>query len=388
VLILSLVVHPVHAQGTTAAQIANALQRFLGQANTWTGVQTFSGGASYSGQVSLANGTVAAPSLTFTSELSSGIYRIGNNLWGFSAGGAGALVFDGVNNRIIAHQSYNLGWGSSGVSTPDLFIARDAANTLAQRNGTNAQKQRWGNTWTDINNYEYGFVGWTTNVFTVGTEYAGSGVPRQIEVLGSRVLLKSTTLGSDSFQIDTTGFFTAVAHNTYDIGVSTVSLAPRNIFAGTLISAPTLNATSAYNINGNAFAAATIGPSTPAGTTSLTLVMAGLAGSITTRTGRIEICMSGVLTDNTANAGTRAQISYGTGTAPMNGVAVTGTQIGPLQAYTASTLAAAAQAPYGACWNVTTLTGGTTYWFDTAFSAITGGTGSLLQASMEAHDIP
>lgn len=116
--------------------------------------------------------------------------------------------------------------------------------------------------------------------------------------------------------------------------------------------------------------------------------MAGLAGAITTRTGKIVLTMSGYSTDNTANDGTKAQISYGTGTAPVNGAALTGTQVGPIVQYNASTLAAGASAPYSATWIVTGLTAGTAYWFDTAFAAITGGTGSIAQATMTAYDIP
>lgn len=144
----------------------------------------------------------------------------------------------------------------------------------------------------------------------------------------------------------------------------------------------------AYKVSGNTFATGTIGPSAPTGTTSTTLVMAGLAGSITTRTGKILLCMSGVGADNTANDGTKMQMSYGTGTAPVNGAALTGTQIGPVQQYSAATLAAGATAPYGACTVVTGLSGGTAYWFDTAFAAITGGTANLTQAYMSANDLP
>lgn len=165
--------------------------------------------------------------------------------------------------------------------------------------------------------------------------------------------------------------------------------------SGGTITPTTVNAAGAVNSTtgtfqaaGAAFPSGTVGPASPTGTTSTTLVMAGLAGAITTQTGRIVLSMSGYLTDNTANDGTKAQMSYGTGTAPINGAALTGTQVGPVVQFNASTLAAGASAPYAAMWVITGLTKNTAYWFDTAFAAITGGTGALVQASMVAYDIP
>jgi len=61
----------------------------------------------------------------------------------------------------------------------DVRLYRDAAQSLAQRNGTNAQTFRLYNTLTGSNvtatgNYERGFLQWNSNVFEIGTE-AGSG---------------------------------------------------------------------------------------------------------------------------------------------------------------------------------------------------------------------
>jgi hypothetical protein len=49
-----------------------------------------------------------------------------------------------------------LGWDGSGdnrLGSSDLILRRDAANTLAQRNGVNAQTQRLYGTYTDASNY-------------------------------------------------------------------------------------------------------------------------------------------------------------------------------------------------------------------------------------------
>jgi hypothetical protein len=63
-------------------------------------------------------------------------------------------------------------------ATADTILARDAANTLAQRNGVNAQTFNIYNTYTDASNYERGFMRWTSNRFEIGTESAGTGTDR------------------------------------------------------------------------------------------------------------------------------------------------------------------------------------------------------------------
>jgi len=75
-----------------------------------------------------------------------------------------------------------LTYGSSQASpTVDLRIARDAANTLAQRNLANAQTFRIYNT-TDsgLANYERAKIAWESNVLVIGTEAGGTGSTRNI----------------------------------------------------------------------------------------------------------------------------------------------------------------------------------------------------------------
>ena len=108
------------------------------------------------------------------------------------ANGTDPAVNIGGSLGITVIGSY-VGFGNTGYSnfiamTPtgdltigraiDLILARDAANTLAQRNGVNAQAFNLYNTYTDTSNYERGFMRWNTNVFQVGSEKAGTGVDR------------------------------------------------------------------------------------------------------------------------------------------------------------------------------------------------------------------
>ena len=127
-------------------------------------------------------------------------------------------------------------------------------------------------------------------------------------------------------------------------------------------------------------------PSNPTGTTSLTAVMMGLAGSITLQgSGRVLLMLSGDLQNNTTADGATVQLSYGTGTAPTNGAALTGTQVGNTESFTA--LTGVLVVPFAQQAVVSGLTVGTTYWLDAAVKAVTGGTASILNISLTAIEL-
>jgi hypothetical protein len=163
---------------------------------------------------------------------------------------------------------------SDGVSYSTLLRA-DAANTLAQRNSTNAQAFRVYNTYTDASNYERGGLTWSGNVLTLGTAAAGTGALRDLELTGGATAklvlggvthlsavngafyicaigetpsggssyiigtngnpLKFGTNNTDRWQINTSGHLLAGTDNTYDIGAGGATR-PRNVYvAGQLI---------------------------------------------------------------------------------------------------------------------------------------------------------
>lgn len=132
-------------------------------------------------------------------------------------------------------------------------------------------------------------------------------------------------------------------------------------------------------------ATSTVSVAAPTAISSVgTLVMLGLAGSITPQvTGRVLVICTGVVGNTTAAGdGVSFQLSYGTGAAPANAAALTGTQVGSLKAFVASTTAG--QQGFAASWIITGLStptissagvtqASTTYWLDLAVEAITGG---------------
>ena len=81
----------------------------------------------------------------------------------------------------------------------DLVLVRDAAQTLAQRNAGNAQTFRIYNTFTNASNYERGKLEWSSNVLRIGTEKAGTGSARALEL---------QTDGTTRLTIGTTGVAT------------------------------------------------------------------------------------------------------------------------------------------------------------------------------------
>jgi hypothetical protein len=81
------------------------------------------------------------------------------------------------NNGVAIRQNATFGWGGAGDAggAPVLMLAFDAANTLAQRNGTNAQTLRVYGTFTDASNYTRLAVNTTATTVTIQTERAGTG---------------------------------------------------------------------------------------------------------------------------------------------------------------------------------------------------------------------
>lgn len=114
------------------------------QTGTGTDAATLNvNGLALTGVGALANGTVAAPSLTFSSATALGLYRASASYLGFTTGGGAGIAVLGGSGLYLATQA-NIGWSSTADpnAATDLIIARDAANTLAQRNGTSAQTFR------------------------------------------------------------------------------------------------------------------------------------------------------------------------------------------------------------------------------------------------------
>jgi len=131
-------------------------------------------------------------------------------------------------------------------------------------------------------------------------------------------------------------------------------------------------------------------PANPTGTTNTAAqVMMGLGGVITPgASGRVLFMISGDgFNSNAVGNGYIVQLRYGTGTAPANGAAVTGTAVGgSVKAVTAVT-SSVQDIPFALQSMVTGLSVGTTYWYDVGLEAIGGGTANIENLSLTAAEM-
>lgn len=130
-------------------------------------------------------------------------------------------------------------------------------------------------------------------------------------------------------------------------------------------------------------------PSNPTGTASTTPVMAGMGTTCTITplySGRIRFTMVGVLSNSTSGDGTLVKMVYGTGTAPINGAAASGSSIGKLTEVS-SVSANNAAYPFALDGIVSGFSTGTAVWFDLQQNAVTGGTAAITNASCSAAEM-
>jgi len=127
-------------------------------------------------------------------------------------------------------------------------------------------------------------------------------------------------------------------------------------------------------------------PSNPTGTTNTGGLMMGLAQLFTPGfSTRIKIEIVGMMANSTINDGATVQIRYGTGSAPANAAALTGTAIGAAQTFTS--LVAAGKSGFCLTAIVSGLTIATQYWIDVSLAAVTGGTATITNLTVTVHEV-
>jgi hypothetical protein len=190
------------------------------------------------GSVLVSSGVGAAPAWSAAPLVTSlQIADAGQPNQVLTAAAAGVMSFQtsgGERARLDGSGLFTLGnsgqvrWTSGAPNgTVDTAIARDSTGQLAIRSGTQAQILRVYNTFTDGSNYERAIFGWSGNALIVGTQQAGTGVSRELQLDGSQLTLKSGTIAR--WIVNAGGHLLANADATYDIGASGASR-PRNLF--------------------------------------------------------------------------------------------------------------------------------------------------------------
>lgn len=180
-------------------------------ARSISGTLTFVSG----GVLALADGSVTAPSLTLASDTNTGLYAFGASgdiavtlngtaYWRLTEDSGGSIP------AIQLHATAAMSWGSSGVTSRDVALFRDAAATLALRDGAIAQAFNVYNT-TNGTDKEFLSLYYSGNIGYLVTRTAGTGTPRPLYLGVS---------SSPSVQISTAGHLLFNTDNTYDIGAS------------------------------------------------------------------------------------------------------------------------------------------------------------------------
>ena len=139
-------------------------------------------------------------------------------------------------------------------------------------------------------------------------------------------------------------------------------------------------------------AASNTQPANPSATASATLVMMGLAAALTpTGSGKVLVTVTGSAFTNTAAVFGNFGGRYGTGTAPVNGAAVTGTRFGAGADpnFRAPSIGSTVPAQIALTDVITGLTLGTAYWFDLALSTSNASdTAQVQNVSISVTELP
>jgi hypothetical protein len=196
--------------------------------------------AGFSFPLLAADGTAAAPAYSFASATNTGMFLGGGRI-AFAVGGTTG-VYVGGNFIDIATDSAILRLGSAA----DVRLYRDAANTLALRNGGTSgtptpQRVNLYNFCEGQNcatGYERVGLYWTANAAYLMGESAGTGVARTLYIGGgSNIYLMPG--GAVKWNFQNSGNILAQTDNTYDIGASGASR-PRTGYFGTSVVTPAI----------------------------------------------------------------------------------------------------------------------------------------------------
>jgi hypothetical protein len=138
-----------------------------------------------------------------TSNANSGIKLIGQG--GRLTGNADTLLSWDFTRVAVTQLGFGPTASGANISS-DVILARDAANTLAQRNGANAQTSRIYNTFTDASNYQRTSLTDSSTGLVIDQQFAGTGVVRtnllDLQVNGSsRFTVAQTTTNIRSADI-------------------------------------------------------------------------------------------------------------------------------------------------------------------------------------------
>ena len=147
-------------------------------------------------QAIFADGADNAPSIQFAGQANTGLSYLTN---GVTLTVSGSANFRFTNATLRLRNTMSFGWSSGNptIDGSDVLLFRDAANTLALRNGANAQAFRVYNTFTSATDFERANIFWDSNVLKIGTEKGSAG--------GTARALELQTDATSRLTLDTVG---------------------------------------------------------------------------------------------------------------------------------------------------------------------------------------
>ena len=140
-------------------------------------------------------------------------------------------------NGITLHNGGYYAWNPGGIdanTAPDLTLFRDAANTLAQRNGTNAQSYRLYNTYTSSTSFERLNLAWASATAS-GTASTISGTTLTV----GGTVTGTFALGQTLTGTGVTAGTTIIAFGTGTGGAGTYTVSTSQTVASTTITGTT-----------------------------------------------------------------------------------------------------------------------------------------------------
>lgn len=134
------------------------------------------------GKLTLAGGAIfGTGSQVWNAAGNAGLYFGSGDFRFYTSASSSQYRFNDADKSFTLGSLTVFGWRQqvdAGTSIIDLTLARDNADVLALRNGTNAQAFNVYNTYTDASNYERAGVIWSSNVAYLRTQNAGTGSAR------------------------------------------------------------------------------------------------------------------------------------------------------------------------------------------------------------------